>query len=225
MMASEENPQSDPQSDPAQSSKDESPETNTFVRQMTNQLQAWLKDSNPDVHSKVESAIESAAQLADQGLTGAKTAVDMLAEFAGDLTGVESFRIIPKADMSCEVDIRCKQEQDIVVKQQLAPFIELYSLHLGRRINFVALINKTDKGLQLDINDGMGLKILAPLIGLQTVEVRGSGLLTRDDSGQLALVISTKVPGLDNPVTVSVPMKHLFRDVHTHIKKKFSNER
>ena len=206
-------------------SKDSWRDSSAFVRQMTNQLQSWLKESNPDVHSKVESAIESAAQLADQGISGAKSAVDMISEFTGDLTGVESFQIIPKANMSCEVDIRCKQDQDIVVKQAIAPFIELYSLHLGRRINFVALINQTDKGLQLDINEGMGLKILAPLIGLQSVEIKGSALLTRDDTGQLAMVVSTRVPGLESPVTVSVPIRHFLKDVNTHvqtqIKKKF----
>lgn len=202
-------------------------DNSSFVRQFTNQLHGWLKDSNPEVHSKVEFAIESAAQMADQGLASAKASVDMLTEFASDLTGVESFRVIPKSTMALEVDIRCKQEQDISVRQQIAPFVELQALHLGRRINFEALINQTEKGLQLDINDGMSLKIMAPLIGLQTVEIKGSGLLTRDVQGQLVLVITTYVPGLSNPVTVALPMKNILRDVQshvqTHIKRKFTN--
>jgi hypothetical protein len=201
--------------------------SNSFVRQITDQLHGWLKSSNPEVHSQVESAIESAAQIADQGLASAKAAVDMITEFAGDLTGVESFRVIPKSTMALEVDIRCKQEQDISVKQQVAPFVELQALHLGRRINFEALINQTEKGLQLNINDGMSLKIMAPLIGLQTIEVKGSGLLTRDEKGQLALVLTTHIPGLSNPITVALPMNNILRDVHshvqTHIKRKFTN--
>jgi hypothetical protein len=201
--------------------------SNSFVRQFTDQLHGWLKSSSPEVHSQVESAIESAAQIADQGLASAKAAVDMITEFAGDLTGVESFRVIPKSTLALEVDIRCKQEQDISVKQQVAPFVELQALHLGRRINFEALINQTEKGLQLDINDGMSLKIMAPLIGLQTIEVKGSGLLTRDDKGQLSLVVTTHVPGLSNPITVALPMNHILRDVQshvqTHIKRKFTN--
>jgi hypothetical protein len=195
----------------------------SFVRQFTNSLHGWLKDSNPEVHSKVESAIESAALIADQGLASAKAAMDMITEFTGDLTGVESFRVIPKSTMALEVDIRCKQEQDVSVKQQIAPFVELQALHLGRKINFEALINQTEKGLQLNINDGMSLKIMAPLIGLQTIEIKGSGLLTRDEHGQLVLALTTFVPGLSNPVTVAFPMKHLLRDVQTHFKKKFTN--
>jgi hypothetical protein len=162
--------------------------------------------------------------MADQGLASAKVAVDMVTEFAGDLTGVESFKVIPKSTMALEVDIVCRQEQDIVVKQQIAPFVELHALHFGRRINFEALINRTDKGLQLDINDGMHLKILAPLIGLQTVEIKGSALLTRDDQKQLVLVVTTNVPGLSAPVTVSLPMKNLIRDVQTHLKRKLKGE-
>lgn len=218
-MSAEENPQ--PSKEDKQSNK-------SFVRQMTDQLNSWLKDSSPEVHATVGPAIESAAQFADQGISSAKSAIDMITEFTGDLTGVESFKIIPRASMSCEIDIVCKHEQDIMVKQQIAPFVELYSLHLGRRINFVALINKTDKGLQLDINEGMGLKLLAPLIGLQTVDIKGSALLSRDDKGQLVIIVSTRAPGLDNPVTVSVPVNHILRDVQshvkTHIKKKLRNE-
>jgi hypothetical protein len=234
-MAPEETPELEKNSDlpngsqngPQSGEKNGNTTSNSFVRQLTDQLHGWLKSSNPEVHSQVESAIESAAQMADQGLASAKAAVDMITEFAGDLTGVESFRVIPKSTMALEVDIRCKQEQDIRVKQQVAPFVELQSLHLGRRINFEALINQTEKGLQLDINDGMSLKIMAPIIGLQTIEVKGSGLLTRDEKGQLALVLTTHVPGLSNPITVALPMNNILRDVQshvqTHIKRKFTN--
>ncbi len=64
--------------------------------------------------------------------------------------------------MALEVDIRCKEEQDIEVKQPNRPVVELYALHFGKRINFEAQVNQTEKGLQLDIHEGMSFKILAP---------------------------------------------------------------
>lgn len=193
----------------------EAPESRSAVRKFKDQLNSWLKDNSPEMHSTFESALDSAAELADRGIEGAKVAVDMLGEFAHDLTGVESFRVIPKPSMALEVGIRCDEEQEIILKQQLAPLIELYSLRLGRRINFEALINKARKGLQIDINDGMSLAIAAPLVGLQTVEIKGSGLLTRDDRGELVLSVTTRVPGLDSPVTVTVPIRHFIRSAKT----------
>jgi len=201
------------------------PDPNALVRQLTDQLTNWLKDSNPEMHSRVEVALESLAQLAGCGLEGAKAAAELLNEFSHELTGIESFRIIPKSSMALEVDIRCRHEQDLVVKQFIAPFVELYALHLGKRIHFEGLWNKDRKGLQLDINDGMSLKIQAPLVGMQIVEIKGSGLLTRDEQKRPVLVVTTKVPGLDNPVTVSVPLRHFISGVQSHIKKKFTGER
>ena len=196
----------------------------SFLDQLTGQLDHWLKENNPEMHSTVEYTLESVAQIANQGLESARASLGLIAEFVQDLIGVESFQVIPKSSLALEVDIRCRQEQDIVVKQMLAPFVELHALHLGKRISFEALVNRTRKGLQLDINEGMSLKVAAPLLGMQTIEIKGSGLLMRDTSGQLVLVARTKVPGLDSPIEVAVPMKHLINEVQTQIKRKLSRE-
>jgi hypothetical protein len=196
----------------------------TVVQKLTSQFNSWLKESNPDLHEKVEFTLDSMAQLADQGIDSAKATVDLLGEFGSELTGIESFRIIPKSSIALEVDIRCKQEQHIFVKQSLAPFVELRGLLLSKRIHFEALVNKGKKGLQLDINDGMSLMIDAPIIGTQTVPVKGSGLLMRDDRGQLILAVTATPPGLDTPVTVNIPLKHFASGLGSHIKKQFTRD-
>jgi hypothetical protein len=202
--------------------KKEQADVSTLMRQFGDQLSNWLKDSNPEIHSRVEVALDSLGQLAGLGWEGAKATTELLNEFAHDLTGIESFRVIPKSSMALEVDIRCRHEQDLVVKQPLAPFVELYALHLGRRVHFEGLWNKERKGLQLDINEGMSLKVQAPIVGMQTVEIKGSGLLTRDEQKRPVLVVTSKIPGLDSPVTVSVPLNHFISGVQSHIKKKFT---
>jgi hypothetical protein len=170
----------------------------------------------------VETALESAAQLGAVGLESAKASMEMLTEFGQELTGVESFRVIPKKSLAVEVDIQCSSEQDINVRQQLAPFVELHSLHLGLRINFEALFNKAKKGLQLDINEGMSLRIAAPIVGLQIVPIKGSGLLRRNHRGELILAITTTPPGLESPVTIDIPIKHIMGGVQSHLKNKFT---
>jgi len=202
--------------------KERQSEVSSVMRQLTGQFNNWLKESNPDIHAKVETAMESAAQLGAVGLESAKSTMEMLGEFSQELTGVESFRVIPKKSLAVEVDIHCSSEQDIVVRQQLAPFIELHSLHLGLRINFEALFNKAKKGLQLDINEGMSLRISAPIVGIQSVPIKGSGLLMRNEKGELILAISTTPPGLESPVTVEIPIKHIVGGVKSHLKNKFS---
>jgi len=200
------------------SHSDEKRGDSSVVRQLAGRLKNFLEDINVEMDTHVEVALETAAQFADQGIDSAKSSIDMLREFAQNLKTIESFKVIPKPPMALEVDIRCKEEQDIEVKQPIAPFVELYALHFGRRINFEAQVNQTEKGLQLDIHEGMSFKILAPLIGIQTVTIKGRGLLKREDSGQFTLIVTTAVPGLDSPVTISVPIRHVLEGVQ-HFKK------
>ncbi|HEY9775627.1 MAG TPA: hypothetical protein V6C81_17825 [Planktothrix sp.] len=196
----------------------------SFVKQWKNQLTDWLKETNPELHDRIEVTLDSAAQIADQGIESAKASLELVSEFTAELTGIESFRIIPKSSMAVEVDIRCKQNQQIPVKQYLAPFVELKALALGRRINFEALVNKTKKGLQLDVNDGMALIVEAPLVGPQTIPVKGSALLMRDNSGHLVLAVTSNVPGIEEPVTINIPLRHVASNIQTQIKKKFSGD-
>jgi hypothetical protein len=183
-----------------------------------------MGDDSKDLAFKIEFALNSVVKLAGQGFESIKASIALLTEFLQDLTSIESFRIIPKASMSLEVDVRCKHDQEIVVKQAIAPFVELYALHLGERIRFEALVNKERKGLQLDVHEGMSLMILAPLIGLQTVQIKGSALLTRDENGQVAIVVTTPVPGVDTPISITVPLRHFTKYAESEIKKKFRRE-
>lgn len=174
------------------------------------------------MHARVEVAYESLSQLAGVSLESARNSIDLIDRFVKDLGGVQSFKVIPKSNLAVEVDIQCKDEQELIVKQTIAPFIELYSLQFGRKINFEALINKTEKGLQLDINDGFNINVSAPLVGIQRIAIKGSSMLMQNKNGQLALSITTKVPGLDNPVSIAIPLKSLLSGVQNEIKNKMT---
>lgn len=206
---------------PTNTSNNKSQTSGSVLRKWTDQLQGWLRETNPDFHAKVEVALDTATEFAELGVDSAKSAMDLLGEFGQDLTNVESFKVIPKSSMALEVDIACKQEQDIVVKQAIAPFIELYALHFGKRIHFEGLVNKDRKGLQLDIMHGMSLKISVPIIGMQIVEIKGTGLLTRDERKRLVLVVSIPVPGLETPVSVTIPLKYVIDGAGSQLKNKF----
>jgi len=189
-----------------------------LMRQLAGHVKNWFEDNNLALHSGLEVAIESLAELADQSIDNAKSTVGMLRQFANSLKFIDTFKVIPKQNMALEVEIRCKEEQDVIVRQALAPLIELHALHFGKRVNFEAMVNKPEKALQLDIHEGMSLKILAPLIGIQSVPIKGSALLKRETSGELTLVATTKVPGIESPITVTVPIKTFIDGVQRYRK-------
>ncbi|MBZ0188922.1 MAG: hypothetical protein K8F91_21945, partial [Candidatus Obscuribacterales bacterium] len=67
--------------------------------------------------------------LAKRGKEGLEFALDLLSELSTELTGVKSFRVIPKPPMEVEVDIRFKKENTIYFRHLVAPLVELESVY------------------------------------------------------------------------------------------------
>ncbi|HEY9712113.1 MAG TPA: hypothetical protein V6C72_01510, partial [Chroococcales cyanobacterium] len=151
---------------------------------------------------------------------GAKAAVDVIMEFIESLGTVESFKIVPKPPLALEVDIRCKTESEIPLNRQLFPFIELEAMQFGKHIHFETLMNMTRKGLQLNINEGINLKINLGPLGVQIMPVRGNVLLGRDDNGEIVFITTHAVPGSDELFTTVVPIRKIIAGAHATFRKR-----
>lgn len=199
------------------SDKDAKPEG--ILKQVEAHFNAFVDQQDPQTQAKIDLAMRGITHAAFFGAASVIEAMELISEFTRDLTGVTSFKVIPKPPMTLEVDIQRVDDTDVSVRQSVAPFVELNSVVLGKQINFEALVNQSKKGLQLNINNGMTLKFkVGPIF--QTIPIKGSALLTHDEKGQLAIVATVPVPGLDTPVTTTVPLKLIFDEAQSRLRKK-----
>lgn len=161
---------------------------------------------NPGV---IDHAMKAVAEVAQKAPGGVKAALDLITDLIEELTGVQSFKITPRPPLALEVEIRSIKETDLKLKKLVAPMVEVESLKLGKRIHFEALLNQQKKGLQISIHEGFTLKFNhGPLLGATSVDIKGSGVLKRDESG-LAVELTTKIPGTDQDVQITVPIKQI----------------
>lgn len=148
--------------------------------------------------------------IAQAGKEGMQLAMDLLTELSTELTGVQSFKVVPKPPMQLDVEITCKAGSAIKLKQTVAPFVELDSVLFAERVHFGAQIDKSQNGLRLNIDEGISARFnLGTLLGMQTVPIKGSALLARQD-GKLVLIASTIIPGTTQPVSLTIPIKTIF---------------
>ncbi|MBX9696351.1 MAG: hypothetical protein K2Z81_28445 [Cyanobacteria bacterium] len=150
--------------------------------------------------------------LAKKGIEGFRVAMDLLGELVEKMSGVESFRVVPKPPMELEVEICSKKEQTFYLKQKVLPMVELVGVRFGKRVHFEAKVDSERKALRMTISEGITFIFnLGPLFGLQPVRIKGTGYLKRDDKGRLVMVTTVRVPGLDVDVDISVPLGLLFK--------------
>lgn len=166
---------------------------------------------SPENQEKVVSTLDLIARKSKEGLT---FALDLIGELSTELTGVKSFRVLPKPPAELSVEIGFKRENSIKFKQTIAPLVDLEAVHFGKKIAFGALVESRqtgEKGLRVNITEGFSLELnLGPLLGRHQVKVRGSGLLKRDDKKQVVLVTGVDVPGFERPVEVVIPLRSIF---------------
>lgn len=166
---------------------------------------------SPENQEKVVSTLDLIARKSKEGLT---FALDLIGELSTELTGVKSFRVLPKPPAELSVEIGFKRENSIKFKQTIAPLVDLEAVHFGKKIAFGALVESRqtgEKGLRVNITEGFSLELnLGPLLGRHQVKVKGSGLLKRDDNKQVVLVTGVDVPGFERPVEVVIPLRSIF---------------
>ena len=152
--------------------------------------------------------------VARRGKESFKFALDLIGELSTELTGVKSFKVIPKPPAELEVEIKFKKESSFKFKHVIAPLVEIESVQFGKRVAFGAMIETDKKALRVNITEGFALEInLGPILGKHLVHIKGSGLLKRDDKKQIVLVTEVDVPGLDEPLEVVIPLRLIFHDL------------
>lgn len=166
---------------------------------------------SPDNQEKFVSMIDTVARRSKESF---KFALDLIGELSTELTGVKSFRVVPKPPAELEVEIKFKKASSIKFKHIIAPLVEIESVQFGKQVSFGAMIETDKKALRVNITDGFSLVInLGPILGKHTVEIKGSGLLKRDNKKQVVLVTEVDVPGLDEPLEVVIPLRLIFHDL------------
>lgn len=157
--------------------------------------------------TQAESPEATLQELKSRGMEGVQFISDILGGLVADMTGVTSFRVIPKPPLEFEVCIESRREQSLSLRQRISPVAELTGVKLGKKVRFGAKIDTDIKGLRLNIFEGINLEFnLGSLLGVRQVALKGSGLLKRDDSGRLVMLTTVRVPGLDMDMNIVVPI-------------------
>ncbi|MDZ4837209.1 MAG: hypothetical protein SGJ27_25775 [Candidatus Melainabacteria bacterium] len=172
-------------------------------QEIERQLMTLISQENQDAAKNIF------ADLLKMGRDGYQFGVDLISELCTELTGVKSLQIVPKGPLELDVDIKRKNELVLKFKHTIAPLIDITAITFGEDLNFGAVVDKEKKGLRMNIRRGLKLSLkLGPLDS--TIDVKGSALLSRNDRNQLLLSTTVVVPGMDNPVTLSIPLTQIF---------------
>ncbi|MBK9206559.1 MAG: hypothetical protein IPL73_29945 [Candidatus Obscuribacter sp.] len=82
---------------------------------------------------------------------------------------------------------------------------------IGKRIHFQSLIDTEIKGLRCNINEGFAIRI-STFLGKQTIPIKGTAILKRDQNKQIVMETSTTLPGIPLPVSITIPLKLLLSE-------------
>lgn len=158
-----------------------------------------------------QAAQETIGGALQKGKEGAQFAFDLISELTRELSGIESFNIIPKPPAELEVDIKSRKETELPIKQVIAPLVEMEAVIIGKRIHFQSLIDTEIKGLRCNINEGFAIRI-STFLGKQTIPIKGTAILKRDQNKQIVMETSTTLPGIPLPVSITIPLKLLLSE-------------
>ncbi len=161
-------------------------------------------------------AWQSLNRIAKHGVGGVQSAIDMVNDLTKELSEVESFSIVPKPPAEIEVDIRIKNEKDMPFKKNVAPFVEIEAVCIAKRVHFQALVDTEKSGLRCNINEGFSVRFKT-FLGKQTVPINGTAILRYDENKQVVMEASTKLPGIDLPVSFTLPLKQLLHEARKHV--------
>jgi hypothetical protein len=156
-------------------------------------------------------AWKSLNKIASHGTTGLQAGIELVNDLVKDFNEVESFNVIPRPPAEIEVDMRLKTEKELPFKQNVAPFVELESVCIANRVHFQALFDKEKNGLRCSFNEGFSLRFKT-FLGKLTVPLNGNAVFRRDQNKQIVMEVSTRVPGIDLPVSFTIPLVELLRD-------------
>lgn len=140
------------------------------------------------------------------------SALKMMGEFVQEFTNVKGMQIQLQSFRILDLQIETLREADVPIKQGL-PVGRIDSMHLGEKIHFQVGVGEGAKDLHMNIIQGMSLIIDLGFLGKQTVPVQGSAKVTRDAKGELVVVATTRIPGIELPVSVNVPLRNIVDEI------------
>jgi hypothetical protein len=161
-------------------------------------------------------ALRSLTRVAQQSKDSFQNATELVSDLAKDLKEVESFSITPKPPAEIDVDIRIKNEKHLPFSKNVAPFVDIDLVVIAKRVHFQALVDTSQNGLRCNINEGFSVRFKT-FLGKQTVPINGTAILKRDAKKQIVMEASTKLPGVDLPVSFSIPLDQLLREAKKHV--------
>lgn len=156
-------------------------------------------------------ALDEIGKRLKAGGDAIKRTMDTIGEFTRELTDVQYCNILPKPPAEIEVDIKLGKKRSLPIKQSLAPFVDMREVILGERIHFQALIDTQHNGVRCNINDGFAVRIDNPF-GSNVIDIKGSAILKRDKNKEVVLETTVPVQGINVPITVSIPLRHLLHE-------------
>lgn len=140
------------------------------------------------------------------------SALKMMGEFVQEFTNVKGVQVQLQSFRVLDLQIETLREADVPIKQGL-PIGRIDSMHLGEKIHFQVGVGEGAKDLHMNIIQGMSLIIDLGFLGKQTVPVQGSAKVTRDAKGELVVVATTRIPGIELPVSVNVPLRNIVDEI------------
>ncbi|MBX9667419.1 MAG: hypothetical protein K2X93_07355 [Candidatus Obscuribacterales bacterium] len=207
---------------------EQSSSSTTEGNSSTTGRRAWTAAERPTVSStavygEIERQLSTLISLENQeaaknmfndllrmGRDGYQFGIDLISELSTELTGVKSLQMIPKGPLELDVDMKRKKDLVLKCKYPIAPLIDVHAVTFGEDLNFGALVDRDKKALKMNIRKGLKLTIKFGPIE-QTVDIKGTAMLSRNEKKQLVLSTTTTIPGTDSPITISIPLTMLFQ--------------
>lgn len=176
----------------------------------TSELETYFKNLFNDETTKknTEQVLKTLSDVAARLPGQVGTALKTMREFVQEFTNIKGVQLNLLFFRILDLQIDTMKEADVPINQKL-PVGRIEAVHLGRKIHMQVGMGDGNKDLQMNVKEGLSLVINLGFLGKQTIPVKGTARLTRDEKGNLVIAASTKIPGIDYPMTVNIPIKLL----------------
>ncbi len=158
--------------------------------------------------SSIDAAVKALGQFARTVGVEVGNAAIMLKEFIQELTNVKGVNASFKKFGLLDVQIATLKPASLPINRDVPPVGKIESIRLGECIRFQMGLGDGNRDVVMNIEEGMSVDLyLGALLGRQTVPVAGSARLARDEGGRLVIIATTMAPGVNLPVSVTIPVK------------------
>ncbi len=186
----------------------------------TSELELYIKNLFTDettAKNTAEQILKTLSEVAQRLPGQVGNALKMMREFVQEFTNIKGVQLNLLFFRILDLQIDTMKEADVPINQRL-PVGKIDAVHLGKKIHMQVGMGDGSKDLQMNVKDGLSLIINLGILGKQTVPIKGSAKLTRDEKGELVIAATTNVPGTEFPVTVNIPLKQMVGELRKQSK-------